>query len=138
MRDMGRLGPHNAGHYWLLGEDWYVWENQGPGSFDPGAFDAELVTRAGKTIPIVSDAGKASVTKKWTANLAGVAPGAATLRMKLSVTTASARDAKGTRVPGTPLVPKGVEHSYRILEPFTALEATAPPAQVHGRDESQH
>jgi len=34
------------------------------------------------------------------------------------------------------LVPKGAEHTYRILEPFTAIEATAPPAQVHGRDES--
>ncbi|MGJ4940702.1 cupin domain-containing protein [Bradyrhizobium sp. HKCCYLS1011] len=33
------------------------------------------------------------------------------------------------------LVPAQAEHSYRILEPFTALEATAPPAQVHGRDE---
>ncbi len=36
------------------------------------------------------------------------------------------------------LVPKGVEHRYRILERFTAVEATAPPAQVHGRDDSQH
>jgi quercetin dioxygenase-like cupin family protein len=34
------------------------------------------------------------------------------------------------------LVPKHIEHSYRILEPFTAIEATAPPAQVHGRDEA--
>lgn len=33
------------------------------------------------------------------------------------------------------LVPANAEHSYRILEPFTAVEATAPPAQVHGRDE---
>ena len=33
------------------------------------------------------------------------------------------------------LVPAGAEHSYRILERFTALEATSPPAQVHGRDE---
>jgi quercetin dioxygenase-like cupin family protein len=32
------------------------------------------------------------------------------------------------------LVPAGAEHRYRILEPFTAIEATAPPAQVHGRD----
>ena len=32
------------------------------------------------------------------------------------------------------LVPAGAEHSYRILEDFTAVEATAPPAQVHGRD----
>jgi quercetin dioxygenase-like cupin family protein len=33
------------------------------------------------------------------------------------------------------LVPAGAEHAYRILEPFTAVEATAPPAQVHGRDQ---
>ena len=34
------------------------------------------------------------------------------------------------------LVPAGAEHQYRILESFTAIEATAPPAQVHGRDET--
>jgi quercetin dioxygenase-like cupin family protein len=33
------------------------------------------------------------------------------------------------------LVPAGASHTYRILESFTAVEATAPPAQVHGRDE---
>jgi quercetin dioxygenase-like cupin family protein len=33
------------------------------------------------------------------------------------------------------LVPAGVEHSYRILSEFSAVEATSPPAQVHGRDE---
>jgi quercetin dioxygenase-like cupin family protein len=33
------------------------------------------------------------------------------------------------------VVPKGALHSYRILEPFTAVEATCPPAVVHGRDE---
>ena len=32
------------------------------------------------------------------------------------------------------VVPKGAEHSYRILEEFTAVEATSPPAEVHGRD----
>ena len=32
-------------------------------------------------------------------------------------------------------VPKGAEHTYKILESFTAVEATSPPAQVHGRDE---
>lgn len=31
-------------------------------------------------------------------------------------------------------VPRGTEHTYRILERFTALEATSPPAQVRGRD----
>jgi HSP20 family molecular chaperone IbpA/quercetin dioxygenase-like cupin family protein len=32
------------------------------------------------------------------------------------------------------VVPRGSRHSYQILEPFTAVEATAPPAEVHGRD----
>jgi quercetin dioxygenase-like cupin family protein len=32
------------------------------------------------------------------------------------------------------VVPKGASHSYRILEPFTAVEATYPPAHVEGRD----
>jgi quercetin dioxygenase-like cupin family protein len=31
-------------------------------------------------------------------------------------------------------VPAGAEHRYRILEPFTAVEATAPPFHVHGRE----
>lgn len=33
------------------------------------------------------------------------------------------------------VVPKGASHTYNILESFTAIEATSPPAQVHGRDE---
>jgi quercetin dioxygenase-like cupin family protein len=33
------------------------------------------------------------------------------------------------------VVPKGASHKYKILESFTAVEATHPPAQVHGRDE---
>lgn len=32
------------------------------------------------------------------------------------------------------LVPKQSRHRYRVLETFTAVEATSPPAQVHGRD----
>lgn len=33
------------------------------------------------------------------------------------------------------VVPEGASHTYTILEPFTAVEATSPPAEVHGRDE---
>jgi quercetin dioxygenase-like cupin family protein len=33
------------------------------------------------------------------------------------------------------VVPKGAEHTYKVLEPFTAVEATSPPAHAHGRDE---
>jgi quercetin dioxygenase-like cupin family protein len=35
------------------------------------------------------------------------------------------------------LVPAGARHTYRILESLTAVEATAPPAQVRGRDKAQ-
>lgn len=33
------------------------------------------------------------------------------------------------------VVPRGAEHTYNILETFTAVEATHPPYQVHGRNE---
>jgi quercetin dioxygenase-like cupin family protein len=33
-------------------------------------------------------------------------------------------------------VPRGATHTYKILETFTAVEATSPPAFVHGRDKS--
>jgi mannose-6-phosphate isomerase-like protein (cupin superfamily) len=37
--------------------------------------------------------------------------------------------------PGTSyVVPRGSRHYYHVLEPFTAVEATSPPAYVHGRD----
>ncbi|MDX1656205.1 MAG: cupin domain-containing protein [Candidatus Competibacteraceae bacterium] len=32
------------------------------------------------------------------------------------------------------VVPKGAAHGYRIIETFTAVEATAPPADFKGRD----
>ncbi len=32
------------------------------------------------------------------------------------------------------LVPAGAEHRYTIVDAFTAVEATSPPAEVHGRD----
>jgi quercetin dioxygenase-like cupin family protein len=32
------------------------------------------------------------------------------------------------------LVPAGAMHQYTIIDPFTAVEATAPAAEVHGRD----
>jgi quercetin dioxygenase-like cupin family protein len=35
------------------------------------------------------------------------------------------------------VVPSGASHAYRVLEPFKAVEATTPPAQIHARDESQ-
>lgn len=34
------------------------------------------------------------------------------------------------------VVPKQASHAYKILESFTAVEATHPPAEVKGRDEA--
>ena len=33
------------------------------------------------------------------------------------------------------VVPRGARHTYKILERFRAVEATAPPAHAHSRDE---
>lgn len=33
------------------------------------------------------------------------------------------------------VVPKGAEHTYKVVEPLTAVEATHPPAHVKGRDQ---
>jgi quercetin dioxygenase-like cupin family protein len=33
------------------------------------------------------------------------------------------------------VVPRGAEHTYKVLETFSAVEATAPPAHAHARDE---
>ncbi|MGJ3245473.1 MAG: cupin domain-containing protein [Elainellaceae cyanobacterium] len=33
------------------------------------------------------------------------------------------------------VVPQGASHTYKILEPLTAVEATSPPAMAHGRDQ---
>ncbi|MDX2105676.1 MAG: cupin domain-containing protein [Candidatus Melainabacteria bacterium] len=32
------------------------------------------------------------------------------------------------------VVPAGAKHHYTIIEKFTAIEATSPPFEVHGRD----
>ena len=31
------------------------------------------------------------------------------------------------------VVPRQARHTYKILEPFTAVEATHPPAEIHDR-----
>ena len=35
------------------------------------------------------------------------------------------------------IVPKGSQHTYKVLEAFTAVEATSPPAEVHDRTPDQ-
>lgn len=34
------------------------------------------------------------------------------------------------------VVPEGASHTYKILDPFTAVEATSPVAKAHGRDQA--
>lgn len=33
------------------------------------------------------------------------------------------------------VVPRGARHRYSIIDRFTAVEATSPPAQIHARDD---
>ncbi len=35
------------------------------------------------------------------------------------------------------VVPKGASHTYKLLEAFTAVEATYPPAHIHDRDKDK-
>ncbi|MDR3612312.1 MAG: cupin domain-containing protein [Candidatus Obscuribacterales bacterium] len=35
------------------------------------------------------------------------------------------------------VVPRGARHNYRIIESFSAIEATSPPAEVHNREASK-
>jgi len=35
------------------------------------------------------------------------------------------------------VVPQGSRHRYTIVEPFTAVEVTCPPAEMHGRNEDK-
>jgi quercetin dioxygenase-like cupin family protein len=34
------------------------------------------------------------------------------------------------------VIPQDASHNYKILEPFTAVEATYPPSELHGRDQA--
>ncbi len=80
------------------------------------ALSAELVTAA-KTIPIAKDLSKTALSRPQKVDLSGVPPGAATLRLTLRVTTASARDSDGVTVPGTALSPQTVEVPVMIDPP---------------------
>ncbi|MDY7021100.1 MAG: cupin domain-containing protein, partial [Cyanobacteriota bacterium] len=33
------------------------------------------------------------------------------------------------------LVPESARHTYKIIEPFTAVEVTSPPARMNERDQ---
>lgn len=35
------------------------------------------------------------------------------------------------------VVPKHANHRYEIMETFSAIEATSPPAHIHARDENE-
>ena len=44
------------------------------------------------------------------------------------------KDAKDLAAGDSWVVPAGVSHRYHIRQTLTAIEATSPPARVHGRD----
>ena len=77
----------------------------------------ELVPASGKAISIGRDISKGRIAAARSLDLGSVAPGRATLRMTLSVTTASARDSDSTLVQGTALSPSTVELPVTVDPP---------------------
>ncbi|GAB07335.1 hypothetical protein M2359_000526 [Gordonia amarae] len=77
----------------------------------------ELVPASGRAITIGRDIPKARIARSRPLDLGSVAPGRATLRMTLSVTTASARDHEGVLVQGTALSPSTVELPVTVDPP---------------------
>ena len=69
------------------------------------------------SVTIAREVPKREIADAQRLDLGSVAPGRATLRMTLAVTTASARDHDGTLVPGTALSPSTVELPVTIDPP---------------------
>lgn len=70
MRDMGRLGSHIVGHYWLLGGTHYVWYRHNGVGFDPGDFDASLAALDG--IEVTLAAGNRTAVQVATATASAI------------------------------------------------------------------
>lgn len=70
-----------------------------------------------------------SVTQRPYETIGYVVSGRAELEIEGQTVTLEAGDSW--------VVPKDSRHRYTILELFTAIEATCPPAEVHGRDEEK-
>ncbi|TXH17467.1 MAG: hypothetical protein E6R03_03945 [Hyphomicrobiaceae bacterium] len=70
MRDMGRLGSHIVGHYWLLGGTHYVWYTHDGSGFDPGDFDAALAALDG--IEVTLAAGNRTAAQVATATASAI------------------------------------------------------------------
>ena len=101
-------------------------------SHSPKGAMGQTYLASGKTVAMrlwnVGPEDRKGPTRREYETVGYVIDGAATLHLEGQTVRLEAGDSW--------LVPKGAEHSYEILERFTAIEATAPPAPVHGRDEA--
>lgn len=80
-------------------------------------FSAVLLDANGKSLYRMDEMGKADIASPHVLDLRDVAPGGATLRMTLAVTTAAATDQHGNPVPGTVLAPQSVDLPVTIDPP---------------------
>lgn len=91
------------------------------------ALTTTLVTRDGRQIPIATNVAKSQISVPQKLTLKDVAPGAATLRMTLAVTTAPAKDSTGRTVAGTELSPSRVDLPI-VINPPVGYPRVAPRA----------
>jgi mannose-6-phosphate isomerase-like protein (cupin superfamily) len=102
------------------------------GSRSPKGPDGQVYLATGKTIgmrlwrdEMPSEDEKPSSSRDYDC-VGYVISGHAELHLEGQVVTLSPGDSW--------VVPRGAKHTYKVLEAFTAVEATTPPAVAHGRD----
>lgn len=81
------------------------------------SLSADLVTAGGKTVPIASNLDKSALTTPQKVDLARVKPGAATVRMRMTVTTAEAKEKGSSRPISTVLAPVSVDLPVTVAPP---------------------
>ena len=87
---------------------------------------ADLVGNDGTTVVIADDLDKAALDRPQRAQLTGIPPGNATLRMRLSVTTAPAREKGGRREFSTELEPVSVDIPLSVQPPVGYPQVSGP------------
>lgn len=78
---------------------------------------AAFVAADGTSVPIASGVSGNSIGQGRSLDLSTVKPGSGTIRLTLELTTAPARTASGSQIPGTTLSPRTVDFPVAILPP---------------------
>lgn len=103
---------------------------------DKTILDVDLVGHDGKVTPVVHGLKQAAIADTKRVSLAGIAPGPASLRMTLRVTTKPWTSGKQT-IPGTVLEPQVKNYAVTVLPPasYPTIPATVDLGTTEGTDE---